>query len=142
MLTLTSEYAMRALIFLTRHADEGPIPGRCIAEQGDIPPKYLSKILGDLVRLGVLSSSPGKHGGFRLLRDPKKIMLYDVLKRFEQFELRRCPFGNSLCSDERPCLAHDKWKKVVETEQRFLRKTSLHRVAIADGKRRRGAKAN
>jgi len=135
--TLTSEYALRALIYLVQHPDVWPIPGRQIAAQAEIPPKYLSKILGDLVRFGVLDSSPGKTGGFRLRRPATDTTLYEILAPFEQFERRRCPFGNKECGDEDPCLAHSRWKRVVDTERRFLRETSIHEVAVSE---RRGAK--
>jgi Rrf2 family protein len=140
MLTRTSEYALRALIYLAQHEDSWPIPGREVAEHAEVPPKYLSKILGDLVRVGVLESSPGKTGGFRLSRSATKTTLYEVLRPFEQFDRRRCPFGNDACSDENPCLAHSKWKLVVETEQRFLHHTSIYEVAIQQSGRGNGRK--
>lgn len=130
MLSLTSEYALRALIHLAQHEEDCPMSGAHIAAETEIPPKYLSKILGDLARAGVLDSSPGKTGGFRLGRSAKKISLLEVLLPFEQFERRRCPFGNHECSDLNPCNAHDKWKKVIETEQRFLRDTSVYDIAL------------
>ncbi len=130
MLSRTSEYALRALIHLARHDDEWPISGVRIAAETGIPPKYLSKILGDLVRGGILDSSPGKTGGFRLRRSAKQLSLLGVLAPFEQFDRRRCPFGNADCSEANPCNAHEQWKKVIETEQRFLMKTTVHDIAI------------
>jgi len=129
MLSLTSEYALRALIYLTRHEEDWPIPGWQVADVAHIPPKYLSKILGDLVRFGVLSSSPGKRGGFRLNRPAKRTKLFEILAPFESFERSRCPFGNGECSDDQPCNVHKKWKGVIEAEQRFLQKTSLYEIA-------------
>ncbi len=129
MLSRTSEYALRALIHLAEHQAEWPIAGSRIAAAAGVPAKYLSKILGDLVRAGVLESSPGKTGGFRLSRPAKKVSLLDVLSPFEPFDRRRCPFGNHECSDANPCRAHDGWKKVVETQQRFLLKTSVYDIA-------------
>lgn len=130
MLTKTAEYALRAVIHLAQHHDDWPIPGNQIAERAGIPAKYLSKVLGDLVRVGVLTSSRGKHGGFGMVRSPKKTRLIDILSPFEQFEIRRCPFGNSECSDKKPCLAHAQWKKVVATERDFFRRTSIYDVSI------------
>ncbi|MCH7526142.1 MAG: Rrf2 family transcriptional regulator [Planctomycetes bacterium] len=130
MLSLTSQYALRAIIYLTRHADDWPIPGRQVARDTQIPAKYLSKILGDLVRSGVLESSPGKSGGFRLRRSPKATYLQEVLEPFEQLDQRRCPFGNQECTDSNPCRAHSRWKRVVEAEQRFFKRTSVYDVAV------------
>ena len=130
MLSLTSEYALRAMIHLAQNVEDWPIPGNQIAEHAGIPPKYLSKVLGDLVRVGVLESSRGIGGGFRMVASPKEITLLEVLRPFEPFTRKRCPFGNKECGDEDPCLAHDRWKKVVEAEQGFLRKTSVQDVAF------------
>ncbi len=130
MLSKSSEYALRALIYLTRKQGDWPIPGRDIAREAGIPEKYLSKILGDLARAGVLEANRGKSGGFRLARAAEAIRLQDVLSPFERFDRRRCPFGNEECSDEEPCLAHDAWKRVIETFQKFLQTTSVADVSI------------
>ncbi len=140
MLSLTSQYALRAMIYLTQHEEDWPIPGRRIAAEAGIPAKYLSKILGDLVRSGVLDSSPGKSGGFRLRRAAKQTTLHEVLRPFEQFARGRCPFGNQECSDEKPCIAHDRWKKVIEAQAKFLADTSVLDVAVPSATKRRRRK--
>ncbi|MBI4718096.1 MAG: Rrf2 family transcriptional regulator [Planctomycetes bacterium] len=139
-MTRSSEYALRALIYLAQHQDGRPIPGREIAKGAGIPAKYLQKILGDLTRCGVLAASPGRKGGFRLSRPAERIQLLEVLTPFERFQLRRCPFGNVVCSDAHPCRAHHEWKKVVEAEQGFLREMTLDDVAepLEPAPRRRG----
>ncbi|MCP4249706.1 MAG: Rrf2 family transcriptional regulator [bacterium] len=130
MLSRTSEYALRATIYMAQHLEEQPILGKEIAVETGIPAKYLSKVLGDLVRVGVLTSSRGRGGGFRLVDSPRKLHLHRVLAPFETMAQDRCPFGNALCSDEDPCIAHDQWKKVVGAQQRFLREVTLHDVAV------------
>lgn len=137
MLSLTCQYALRAMVYLARHEADWPIPGREIAGQVGVPAKYLSKILGDLVREGVLDGAPGKRGGFRMRRPARQTTLADVLRPFEPRERRACPFGNQECSDDHPCLAHDQWKKVLETQRRFLERTSVQDVAVprASGRR-------
>ncbi len=129
MFSLTSQYALRALIHLARNADGKPISGRRIAADAGIPANYLSKVLNDLVRSGVLESSPGKTGGFRLRRPPEEITLDEVVAPFEHTGDRRCPFGNQACSDENPCSAHERWKHVVEAQQAFLSTTTVRDVA-------------
>ncbi len=132
MLSLSSKYALRAMICLTQFEDEWPISSERIAERTNVPAKYMSKILGDLARCGILSSTRGKNGGFRLARAPEKIVLYDVLAPFETalVALRTCPFGGLTCSDESPCLGHEKWKKVLQVYVSFLRRTSVRDVAL------------
>lgn len=135
MLTMTSQYALRAMVHLARHEDDWPVPGREIAAQTQIPAKYLSKILGDLVRAGVLSATRGLGGGFRMVRPAGETALYDVLTPFESFELRQCPFGNKECGETDPCLAHHDWKKVIEAQHGFLKATTVQDVAIRRAER-------
>ncbi len=130
MLSLTSEYVLRAMIYLAQHEQDCPVPGRTIAGEADIPAKYLSNVLGALVRNGILESSPGRTGGFSMARPADRIKLFDLLAPFESFHIARCPFGNQACSDTHPCLAHSRWKQVKEAELEFLNDTSIKDVAF------------
>ena len=129
MLTLTSEYALRAMIYLAQHEKDQPILGKHVAQQTNIPAKYLSKVLGDLVREGILESTRGPGGGFRIVGSPKELTLFDVLRAFEQFDQKRCPFDNQECSDLNPCRAHAEWKNVIEAKERFLKENTLDDIA-------------
>ena len=65
MLSRTAEYALRAVLFL---ADRGePTNVDLIAERLGVPRNYLSKTLHRLAREGVLTSTRGQGGGFRLV---------------------------------------------------------------------------
>jgi Rrf2 family protein len=132
MISLTGEYALRAMIFLTKHADAWPISGSRIAEEAEIPRKYLSAILADLVRAGLLEGMRGKGGGFRMARPPKEVRLVEVLAPFEPILANRrpCPFGNVTCHDQDPCAGHERWKRVREAYQQFLQDTSVYDVAV------------
>jgi len=139
MLSLTSEYALRAVIILAQQQEDQPLSARVVADRAGVPEKYLSKILGDLVRAGVLEASRGKGGGFRLSRAAREIPLFEVLAPFERFDKRRCPFGNKECSDVDPCLAHEQWKHVIEAFRSFLTRMTIHAVAtpVRAGRSRR-----
>ncbi len=134
MLTQSSEYALRGLICLTQHgADKVPMSRTAVADFTGIPARYLSKILSDLVRAGLLLSSRGPGGGFLLARSPDEIFLSQAVIPFEPVVgQRQCPFGNTECSDENPCLAHTQWKAILLMQQDFLDKTSLSEVAGTD----------
>lgn len=126
------------MIHLARHGNDGPIPGSVIAEATGVPTKYLSKILSDLVRTGLLDSARGKSGGFSLRKPAKRIRLIDIIAPYEQLQTDNCPFGNQRCSDRNPCLAHDRWKRVVQAEKDFLTRTTLDAVSfeVSSGNRR------
>ncbi len=131
MISLTGEYALRAMIFLERHRDEWPISSPHIAQEAGIPAKYLSAILADLVRAGLLEGMRGKSGGFRIARPAKRIHLAEIIRSFEPVHVQRrpCPFGNVICSDADPCGAHERWKGVKDALDRFLGETTLQDVA-------------
>ena len=134
MLSRTGEYALRAMIFLVRNAGEQPIAGPRIAAAADVPRKYLSSILADLVRCGLLEGTRGKSGGFQLTRSAKQIRLAQVVAPFEPVTAGRkktCPFGNAVCNDRNPCVAHDRWSEINAALARFLDETTLEDVAKA-----------
>jgi Rrf2 family iron-sulfur cluster assembly transcriptional regulator len=134
MLSQTSQYALRAMVFLAKSEPEWPIIGSRIARETQIPARYLSSILSDLVRAGVLTATPGPTGGFRLARPAECIRLIDVLLPFEGnvLGMNGCPFGNDACSEESPCAGHSRWKQVKESYLRFLQETSVRDVSIRD----------
>lgn len=135
MLTLTSQYALRALIQLSCDCPGEPRSSRRIARCADIPERYSSLILGELVRAGILKSTRGKGGGFCLARSPEEIRLFEIVQRFEPAANapRACPFGNQVCGDDSPCLAHNDWKQVAEAEQQFFERKTLHDVSTEMG---------
>ena len=97
-----------------------------------MPSKYLSRILGDLVRAGLLAGTRGKNGGYRMTRSPRAIRLHEVLDLFEPVSGNRrpCPFGNKVCNDINPCAGHSRWKVVREVYERFLHESSVYDVAV------------
>ncbi len=139
MLSLTGQYALRAMVYLTAYAEDWPIPGRRVAEGTGIPRKYLSVILADLVRGGILASSPGPGGGFRMVRSPKDIRLFEVLAPFEPIlgNRRPYPFGKEECGNDDPCAGHDQWQRIKETYSQFLQETSVFDISVKRRKRRR-----
>jgi Rrf2 family protein len=73
-----AEYAIRTL--LTLAASDHSVSAEHLAEQQELPAKYLGAILTDLRRSGLVTSQRGPEGGFRLASDPDKIMIADVLR--------------------------------------------------------------
>lgn len=123
----TSRYALRATAFLAeRVADERPTPVAEIAAALDVPRNYLSKILHQLARSGVLVSERGPRGGFRLASPPEAIRLLDVVEPVEPRSTERnCLLGRPTCSDETPCAAHAHWRELSDAVERFLSETTV-----------------
>ena len=73
-------YAMLAVGYITKHADEGIVLSQSISKAYKIPLEYLLKILQQLVRANILRSKRGPRGGFSLAKSPKKITLLEVIE--------------------------------------------------------------
>ena len=131
MLSQTAEYALRAVLQLTvtEQQEKGKgsrVPVRDLAHGLGIPRNYLSKILNQLVRAGVLASSRGKHGGFQLARPAHDITLLDVITPFDRPDQRKlCLLGQSTCNDETPCAAHWRWRALGDQVADFFSVTTV-----------------
>ena len=82
-LTTRSEYALLALIYLSRREGEGYVPLSKIAEAQKIPGKYLEQLATVMCRAGYLTSAKGSRGGYMLARHPAKITLAEVIRLFD-----------------------------------------------------------
>lgn len=80
MLNMKSRYAIRALQHLAKRHGNGPVQIDEIAESRKIPRKFLTVILSELAREGVLHSMRGRDGGYWLARDPSEITYSDVVR--------------------------------------------------------------
>jgi len=129
MLSRSSQYALQALIEIAHQQANGPVSRDVVAAKTELPSKFLSKLLSDLVRAEILASRRGPGGGFTLTRPAKDIVLFDIVSLYEHFTQKRCPFGNQECSDAHPCLAHPQWKEVLQTRETFFRTMTLADIA-------------
>ena len=77
------EWGLHCCLLLAWLDTDEPVPTAQLAAWFELPPAYLNKRLQDLVRAGVLTSTPGARGGFRLARRPEQITLMDVVAAVE-----------------------------------------------------------
>ena len=82
-LTKRGDYAVRAMLALTRGAGQGLLSARRIADAMDIPVRFLPQVLADLQRAGLIEAAPGRSGGYRLARDPESVSLLHVIEAVE-----------------------------------------------------------
>lgn len=124
MLTQTAEYALRVVTYLAQQPPDEAVPAIAMATRVRVPRNYLSKILHQLARAGILVSVRGRAGGFRLARPAARIRLADVVAPFEEAVTQRsCVLGRARCSESSPCGAHHEWKRVLQARERFLLET-------------------
>jgi Rrf2 family protein len=126
VLSQTAEYALRAVLAIAAEPDGPAVGAGRLAGVLGIPQNYLSKTLHQLARAGVLESTRGKLGGFRLARPAERISLLDVVQPFDDLTGRRtCLMGRAVCSDHNACAVHERWKLVAERTAEFFRDTTV-----------------
>jgi Rrf2 family protein len=134
MLSSTAEYAVRAVLYVAGHQAEGPVRVGDVAAALDMPQNYLAKVLHELARSGLLLSTRGKRGGFRLAKPADHIALHTVVSQFDGITTRRtCLLGRHDCSDRHPCPAHGRWRAIAEDTARFFRETTVGQLVDGHG---------
>lgn len=132
-----TKYAIRAVCHLA-HLEPGTrAQAREISEELSIPQAFLSKILQDLSKKGLLSSTKGPNGGFELNCSPTETSLYALVQAVEGPRPEGdCLLGLSLCADETKCPIHDTWKEICESFRESMKGISLMDVVEADQEKR------
>ncbi len=116
MLSQKTRYAIRALQHLADHHEGGLIPLSDIAEEQNIPAKFLTVILSELGREGLVTAVRGRDGGYALAMPPQDIRYGDVVR------LTRGSLALVPCASR---FAHEKCKNCVEEEACRLRSLML-----------------
>lgn len=92
LVSQTVEYALRAAVWLADH--DGGQTTQQIAEATQVPSSYLSKVLQELQRAGIVHGRRGAGGGFTLAAEPSKISVLDVVQAVDPIQrIRFCPLG-------------------------------------------------
>jgi Rrf2 family protein len=80
MLSKKSQYAFKALIYLSERFNQGPVLISEIAKKKKIPIKFLENILLELKKEGILDSKKGKGGGYFLKMSPEKVKVSTIIR--------------------------------------------------------------
>ena len=139
MLTQRSRYALRAMLFLAGQSSAGtPISMNRIAAEANVPRKFLELILADLREAGLLRSTRGKAGGYRLSRANHLISLGEIIRVIEgPLALVPCVSRTAYrpcldCKDEAACAIRHAMARVRYETARILDGTSLADATAED----------
>jgi Rrf2 family protein len=128
LLSQTAEYALRAVLHLAGQPAGSSVRVPALAAATGVPRNYLSKTLHLLVRAGVLHSTRGPAGGFRLAGDPRRLTLRQVVAPFAGPDTRRCLMNDTPCGDQ-PCAVHARWVPVRRQLDAFFGATNVADLA-------------
>ncbi|MBL7720552.1 MAG: Rrf2 family transcriptional regulator [Chitinophagaceae bacterium] len=131
MLSKKSQYAFKALTYLTERYKKGPVLIAEISKKKKIPLKFLENILLELKKAGILDSKKGKGGGYFLKQDPSKVKMATVI-RLVNGPIAMLPcvslYFYERCKncDEKNCGLHDMMVEVRDATLGILENRTLH----------------
>jgi len=128
MLSKTTEYAIRALVYISVSNKNGKRPGfKEIAGEISSPEHFTAKILQSLTRHGLVNSVRGRGGGFFFDKEKTdSVSLYDVIRVIEgEKYFSRCGIGLKGCSPEDPCPFHCEFERIRKDYENLVRKETI-----------------
>ncbi len=104
-----------------------------LAERTRLSRPTVSKVLKGLQRAGMVISSRGSLGGYRLARGPEQITAAQILDVFEgPIAITECSGASSQCGIERQCRVSGAWQRVNAAIRRALEDVTLRQLAGLD----------
>lgn len=120
-------YALRVLLDLAEHRNEGFIPLKDISRRQEISKKYLEQIIPVFAKAGFVETVRGAQGGYRLAGDPEKYSVGDILRMTEG---SLCPVdcvekGAKVCPRCSDCLTLPIWQEYTKMVNDYFDSISL-----------------
>ncbi|MBD3646080.1 MAG: Rrf2 family transcriptional regulator [Pseudomonadales bacterium] len=124
-ITTKAHYAVTALLDLALNEGAGPISLPDVAARQGISLSYLEQLFARLKRHGLVISSRGRGGGYRLGKPPADISIAEVADVMdESIDTTRCA-GRGDCQQGETCLTHHLWMDLSGHIYDFLDGISL-----------------
>jgi Rrf2 family protein len=132
ILTRTTQYAIQTMVYMCMQERGTPLLVRSMAEQLSVPAPYLAKILQQLGRAGLVSSTRGRTGGFRLCEGAEDTRLISLLTLIEGPGIATtCVLGLKTCEDRTACPMHAQWSPIKARVLALLEDRTVGQLAAA-----------
>ena len=120
-------YALRIMLDLAQHTDQGPVALREISERQKITPKYMESIMSLLLRDQLVQSLRGKAGGYKLTKTADKYNLYEILSSAEGglAPVHCLSMDENDCPLRQTCLTIPVWEGLHKAIEDYLTGISL-----------------
>ena len=125
--TTRGRYALRVMLDLAQHREDGFISLKTVAERQQISMKYLEAIVSALRREGLLESSRGKEGGYALSRAPEDYSAGEILRSVEESlaPVSCLSAGGVACDHADTCLTLPMWRELDGLMNDYLNTVTL-----------------
>lgn len=128
-ITRAAEYAVRCVLYMSGMEKNQVINRKEISKEMDIPDQFLGKIAQQLARSGFIEIIQGAKGGYRLLMEPKKITLLDVVEAVTgEIFLNDCIMNPDSCTRSSSCSVNAVWEKARERLRNSLRVATFDKL--------------
>ena len=129
-LTMTGEYAIRAMLYICSFENGKVFQISEIAKENSIPDNFLRKIIPQLCKAGFLKSQRGNAGGITLLKKPEDITPLQVIEAAEgEMALNKCLISHDFCSNDKWCSMHVLWAETQKKIREMLSEKSFAELA-------------
>lgn len=128
-ITRQADYALRAMIFLSRQEPGQRVPTSAIAEVQQIPSSFLAKIISQLSIAGLIHTSRGARGGVTLAKPPQEISILEVVEAIDgPIALNECTAASGACQFGENCAMRPIWCDAQDELIERLRSTTFAAV--------------
>jgi Rrf2 family protein len=135
-ITRQADYAVRAVLYLAKIGPETRAATSQIAQEQQIPPSFLAKIVSQLSVAGLLQTSRGARGGVSLARSPEQISLLEVVEAIDgPILLNECVAANGVCAFGDDCPMNPIWCEAQSELVTRLKTTTFDSFIKADKKK-------
>ncbi|WP_282122851.1 RrF2 family transcriptional regulator [Algibacter mikhailovii] len=133
MFSNSSKYAIKAVLFLSLHSSvSNKVMVKDITKPINVPKAYLAKLLQELVKEDIVSSTRGPGGGFYMSKqnnNEKVIRILDVIDG--EKKLTNCLLSLEECHADKPCPLHNILGPSRQNILNLLREKSISDLALA-----------
>ena len=128
-ITRQADYAVRAVLYLAKLGSDQRAATSQIAQEQQIPPSFLAKIVSQLSVAGLLQTSRGARGGVSLARDPEQISLLEVVEAIDgPILLNECVSSNGICVFGDSCPMRPVWCDAQAELVKHLKDTTFNGI--------------
>ena len=134
-ITRQADYAMRAVAYLANLGPDQRAATSQIAEEQQIPPSFLAKIVSQLSVAGLLQTSRGARGGVSLARTPDDISFLEVVEAIDgPILINECVVDHNACTFGDSCALRPVFCDAQADLVNRLEATSFETVIKTNGK--------
>ncbi len=141
-LSTKGKYGLRAMIDLAQYSEQETVSISSIALRQNISESYLEQLVAKLKKAGLVASTRGAQGGYRLTRPAGEISVGDILRALEG-DLRavECAAETEAgCEGEELCVTKYVWRRINESIAKTVDEMMLDQLVAESRKAQEKAK--